>query len=61
MIAPIAGAKALPKRSIRHHAAAKVSLLSTCGSRFRCERKFYCTVQVFPSALTQVEPLMLVN
>jgi hypothetical protein len=30
------------------------------GTAFGAKR-FYCTVQVFPSALTQVEPLMLVN
>ena len=38
MIAPVSGARTLPKRSMCDHAAAKVSLLSTSGKSFRREK-----------------------
>lgn len=61
MIARSAGAETIPKRSLRHEVGIRDGMFFTCENSMRRARKSYCTVQVFPSALVQEKPLVLVN
>jgi hypothetical protein len=61
MITRSVNAEALPKRNIRQKVGALTEMLFICMSSLRRAKKFYCTVQVFPSALVHEKPLILVN
>jgi hypothetical protein len=54
-------AETLPKWSLRLEVGVRYGMLFVCMNSIGCARKLYCTVQVFPSALVQEKPLVLVN